>query len=809
MRLRGEHAIVRLIFICFIVSLFTACTSEKKFLFVINRVSVKKPPVDTPFVFDNNVEIVGIDDRDEKKRLTNELGNYWDDSLSAQKVQKFGAFYTLKNPPIFDTNNIARTETFMRGYLNSQGYYNSSFLKSDYSFDTVKKQVRTSVSLTISPGKSLIIDSLYYDLSDSALNRISKGNRKNSFIKPGQTKFSKQVIATELDREVALFRQRGYFLLTRENLVAEVDTTDLSLLQVTLDPFEQAQKIAIATQKKQENPTAVVAIKKRNFKDSIMSSADSAFFKRYYIGKIYFYPETGRYDQPDSLFNDTASLKKLRVNAYTEFYKQDRPNVRFRTLREHTYQQKGNIYNETNFYRTLNNFNQIGAWERVDYRTFLRNDTVDFHYFLTPAKKETLGFYVEASRNTGDLLTSGTLIGFALNTTYINRNVWHSAIQSNTTFSNGVEFSFQQNNPLLQTFQSSLSHGYTFPRFILPRFTKPKNQYRLDGIRTKLNASAAYVERKDFYRLRSLIANWGYEWKKKNIFYSVRIPNIELYSLDTLERLKEEFQTNPFLRTSFNTGTVISLQGSAIITYPGKSSNISNLVRFAAEESGAILGRIKPLQDKIYQYIKFETEYRKLITQGKSAIAFRAFAGIGYNYGKNERFGKTLPFFKQYIGGGPNSMRAWGIRLIGLGSSVASDTASSFRDRYGDMQLEANAEYRFTVAEFSAVKVGSAIFVDAGNVWNLHANEDAPNSEFDFSRFGKDIGIGVGTGLRFDFSYFLIRVDIGIKLKDPARFENNGWLNINDFTWKNYEYTDKGAPTRNNYAIQLGIGLPF
>ena len=772
---------------------------------------VKRPPAGKPFVFDNKVTIIGNVDKDEKKRLTNELANYWDDSLYAAKVQQFGVRYVLKDPPVFDTANIARSVSFMKSYLNSQGYYNASFLNPDssYTFEKKDDEVRTTINFVINPGKSLIIDSIYYDLGDTALNRFSKINRKYSAVKPGKTRFSKQVIAAELDREVALFRQRGYFLLTRDNLVAEIDTADLSLLQVTLDPFEQAEKIAAATQRRLENPTAVVGIKKRNFKDSVMSAGDSAFFKRYYIGKIYYYPETGRYDQPDSLVTDTASFKRVPVNAYTLFYKQDKPYVRFRTLREHTYQLRGNMYNETNFYRTLNNFNQIGAWERVDYRTYLRNDTVDFHYFLTPAKKETLGFYVEASRNTGDLLTSGTLIGFALNTTYINRNVWHSAIQSNTTFSNGVEFSFLQNNSLLQTFQSSLSHGYTFPRFILPRFTKPKNPYRLDNIRTRLNTSASYVERKDFYRLRSLIANWGYEWKKKNIFYSVKIPNVELYSLDTLPNLRDEFETNPFLRTSFNTGTVISLQGSALLSYPGKNNNVSNLVRLAAEESGAILGRIKGLQDKIYQYIKFEAEYRKLISQRKSAIALRAFAGIGYNYGKNERFGKTLPFFKQFVGGGPNSMRAWGLRLIGLGSSLSSDTAATFRDRYGDMQLEANAEYRFTLAEFSEVKVGSALFVDAGNVWNLHPNENSPNSNFDFDRFGKDIAIGVGTGLRFDFNYFLIRVDMGIKLKDPVRSANNGWLSIKDFTWKNYEYTDKGAPTRNNYAIQLGIGLPF
>ncbi len=95
--------------------------------------------------------------------------------------------------------------------------------------------------------------------------------------------------------------------------------------------------------------------------------------------------------------------------------------------------------------------------------------------------------------------------------------------------------------------------------------------------------------------------------------------------------------------------------------------------------------------------------------------------------------------------------------------------------------------------------------------------ETVPNSEFSFNRLGRDIAIGVGTGVRFDFNYFLIRVDFGIKLKDPARYiENNGWLKFSDFTWRNYLYRQKNPlsgeyfpASRNNYAIQLGIGLPF
>lgn len=767
---------------------------------------VKNPPAGKPFIYDNQINITGNLNKDEKKRLTTDLTNYWDDSLYARKVQQFGVRYVLRNPPVFDSINLIRSQTFMTGYLNSQGYYKSKFnsLDSAYRFDTVKDQIRTTITFNIDPGKSIIIDSFYYALKDSLLNRFSNANKKKSFIKPGKTAFSKQVIAIELDREVALFRQQGYFLLTRENLIAEIDTADVSLIAFTTDLYEQAQKIAAAAERRLQNPTCIVAIKKRENPDSTLIAGDSIIFRQYYIGNIYYYPETGRFSQPDSLMRDTGLLKKKGGGLYTSYSYNDKPMFRFRVMREHTYQRRGLLYNEDNFYRTLNNFNQIPAWERIDYRTVVRNDTVDFHYFLTPAKKETLGFYLEASRNTGDLLNTGTLIGFALNTSYVNRNVWHSAIVSSTGFSNGVEFSFDKNASLLQTFQSSLNHGYTFQRLLLP--WKIKHPFRVDGGKTRLNASASYIDRKDFYRIRSLITNWGYEWKKKNKIWSVRFPNIELYSLDTLQLLDSAFQVNPFLRTSFNTGSVFSFQINVLINYHGQTSRVSNLARFGLEVSGT---PIKALRDNIYQYGKVEAEFRKLISYRKSSIALRAFGGIGYNYGKNDKFGKTLPFFKQFVGGGPNSMRAWGLRLIGLGSSITSDTAQLFRDRYGDMQLEANAEYRFTIAQFSAVKIGSALFTDIGNVWNLHANPASPNSEFNFNRFGKDIAIGVGTGLRFDFGYFMIRVDMGLKLKDPAKFENHGWLSIKDFTWRNYEYTNNGAPPRNNYAIQLGIGMPF
>lgn len=819
MAFKARHVIIRLAVFFLSTYALSSCTTtrngQKKFLFAFNRVSIKNYPEGKPFVYNNNIKVTGTLPSDEKKRLTNDLAGYWDDSMHAQRLQKFGVFFTIKNPPVFDTANLTRTKIFMTGYLNSQGYYTPVFNGNDSSFfiDTVikhdKPQYRTTVTVTVSPGKQTIIDSLAYSLDDSILNRISENNVKASVIKPGKTPFSKQVIASELDRLVNLYRQRGYFLITRDNLIAEIDTSLISPELMTLDPFEQARLIAEAAQKAKTNPTCDVVIQKRPATDSTTRS-DSIYFTRFYIGNIYYFPETRLNDIPDSLLRDTASFRAYRENTFTMYYQ--RKLFKFGVLRQHTFQGYGHLYNEDNFFKTLNNLNQIGAWDRIDYRTSIRKDSVDFYYFLTPAKKQTVSLNLEASHSTGDFLSTSNLLGLAFNIGYLNRNILRSAIQSNTILSNGVEFGFNQSGSFLQTLQSSLTQSFSIPHLIL--LDKILNTYRLDATRTNLLLNASYYDRKDFYRLRSFTGNTGWQWKQKNLVWQFKFPNVEIYSLDTLHGLDSAFKTNPFLRTSFNTGAVVGGQGNLVFTYPGRSNNISNYARFAGELS-YLPG--KSFQDRVYRFIKFEAEYRKLINLPKSAWAFRGFAGVGYNFGHSPHFGNTLPFFKQFVAGGPNSMRAWGLRLLGLGSSVVSDTAALFRDRYGDMQLETNAEFRFNVAQFSSVKIGSALFVDMGNIWNIHKNDSVPNSEFSLKRLGQDWAIGIGTGLRFDFSYFLIRVDFGIKLKDPARYTvNNGWLNLSDFTWKNYIYSKKDhdtgvyiPATRNNYAIQLGIGLPF
>ena len=818
--------------------LATSCT-EEKFLFVINRNIVKNYPTDTPFVYSTNINIKSDHiSKNQQSNLLRSLPGYFDDSARVQKAQRFGIFYRIKNPPVFDTSHISHSITFMNAYLASIGYYHTSFTDSFY-IDTFKNQRRTNIVFTLDPGKVTVIDSIEYKLGDSILQRIATRENllKNSLIKPGKSPFSKPLLGSELDRLVDLYKNRGYMLISRDNLIAEADTINPAVLQVTADPFEQIRTIESASERSRINPTAKIIIKMRDIGSDSTDLVDSLQIKQYRIGNIYFHPETDYTQVPDSLIEKKDLPVLYHKNEFTVYG--SKHLFAFQPLRQHTFMRRGNLYNDRLYAKTINNLSSIGAWQNVDSRyrikaanllqadslykdTFaVRVDTVDFHYFLVPAVKQNITVGLEASRNTGDLFTSGNLFGLAVNTTYLNRNVWHRAIQSSTTFRNGIELSLNKSNPLLQTFQSSLSHSYSFPNFILPRFLNDwlvKKRERLDGVKTILGASATYSERTDFFRIRQLVANWGYEWKLRNKIWSVKIPNVELYSLDTLPKLKDLLAENPFLRNAFTTGSIVSIIGTFNTSFNSKNHpKQNNFFRAAVEEAGGLSGNIHPWDNNIYRYLKGEAEYRKLFTFPTTSLVARVLAGFGFNYGK---VGETLPFYKQFFGGGPNSMRAWSLRQLGLGSSLRSDTAGTnavaFRDRYGDMQLEANLEYRYTIAQFSSLKLAGAFFTDIGNVWNIKKDVSNPGSEFNFNRLGKDIAIGAGTGIRMDFTYFLIRIDGGLKLKDPARVANNGWLDFKNFTWRNHEYERKNpatgkiiSPNRNNFAVQLGIGLPF
>ncbi len=786
----------RFLFLIEIISLLQliSCSEER-------RTSVKDYPSNTAFIYSNKVVVNGASSKDEKKRLVMDLDNYWDDSLKARKEQRVLFWYRIKNPPSFDTANVTRSRNFMTAYLNSQGYYYSN-IKDSIRFDTLDNQIRVHALMYVTPGKNITIDSIDYQLDDSSLQALTFQKMKSTLLKKGDN-YSKQIMNDELDRLIKIYRDKGYYKFTKEDIYAEVDSSDISLMNITLSPYKQAQLIAATARKRLENPQWDISIKKR-------PTYDSSKLIQYSIGNIYFYPETKLSDISDSLQFDKSFSEEQIGNVWMR-YKQGK--FKYSPLKEHTFFAHGEIYNESLYFKSMNTLGQVGAWQQVDGKIVPRDkDTLDFYFFLTPTLKQNFTVDLEGSRNTGDI-GAGNLFGISTNLSYRNRNVWKQAIQSVTNFRTGVELNLNlgssnsASNQLAQTFNISAGQTFAFPRLIQP-FNRWKGLRTLDTKRTLLSINASYVDRKNYYKLHSIVGSWGYEWKKAENTWLFKPINVELYSLDTLPGLDTLFMKNPFLRNSFNTGNIFSQSLSFVRTFNTPNGK-NHYLRLGVEETGLLFGAIQQLKDNIYRYIKLEAEYKQTKKYQKSILAYRAFAGFGYNYGTYPgNKSPSLPFFKQFSLGGPYSMRAWGLRQLGLGSSTTYDSisTSSFRDRYGDMALEGNIEYRFNIATIAGVKIGSALYSDIGNIWNVKKIPNDPSSVFSLSNLGKDLAIGMGTGVRIDFTYFMIRLDFAYKVKDPVRMGNNGWMSINKFNWTDVRPNGLQVP---NFALQLGIGLPF
>jgi hypothetical protein len=777
-----------------VISLLVSCSEQR-------RTTVVNYPLNKAFVYNNKIDIAGTGSKDEKKQLTTELDNYWDDSIRIRSIQKFGFFYKMKQPAVFEPINLQRSISFMNAYLQTRGFYRASFTDS-IRVDTVGDQMQTHIVLNITPGSKTLVNKVGYALGDSSLQALTHQNNKESSLVKGSV-YTKEAISQDLERLTSLYRSNGYYGFNKELLVAEVDTVDTKLLAIVTNPFEQINRIDSIEAKQQSNINWDILIKNKKALDTVQTTP-------FTIRAVHYYPEVSIYESTDTLIGNqflTSNFDKQIIFHHKTGKFNSKP------LLQHNYLYPGTLYNEGLYYKTLNTVGQIGAWQQVDARILkTAKDSLDIHLFLVPAIKQSASIDLEGSRNSADIVTGNTL-GISTNLNYTNRNVWKQAIQSVTSFRTGVELNLigATDNNIVQTFLINAGHTYAIPHIMQP-FKNWKKIKALDNQRTLVSINGSYVDRRDYYQLKSLVTSIGYEWhqQKKNgdNIWLYKPLNLELYGISRLAGLDSLIKNNPFLQASFNEGNIFSQSFSFIRTVNSvKHKNRSHYLRISAEEAGGIFELFPGIKNNVYRYIKTETEYRQLNRYPKSELAYRAFAGFGYNYGSDPVLGKSLPFFKQFIAGGPYSMRAWGLRQLGLGSSVFSDTVNStYRDRFGDMQLETNIEYRFTVADFSSVKIGGAVFADIGNIWNIKKNATEPDAHFTFKNFGRDLAIGLGTGLRFDFSYFLLRFDLAYRVKDPARQQNNGWMSVNNFA---ITETRASGLKVNNLALQFGIGLPF
>ena len=759
--------------------LFFSCTVPRKY------------PHGRPFVFAVNIKVEGNLLPADREDLATKLSNQLDDSIRVQEVSIAGIYNRVMTPPVFDSANLRRSIGFMVALLNASGYY-TPVIKDTIRRDTIRfhrhpdrNEYRVMIDFHVWPGKQTKLDSVGYALSTPALEALALQYRNQSLLQKGRP-YSKQTLSDELDRLVVLFRNHGYYKFAKENLYIERDTVLAGLLDPTLDPFQQVALLD-ELKRRREHPTISVVVRQRPV-------TDSASIIQYSIGHVMIYPDLSVIPEDTVIVNniDTSSLHGFSIISHSDKFK---PSV----LTDNVYLRPGDQYQLRNYVRTYNRFTQMGAWQQTSISldpSEAGDSVLDANIKLYPKKKYTVSTDLEASRNTNDIITTGSLFGTAVNLGLHNHNTFRESAQTSTNLRFGVELG----DDFIESTDFSVSHSIEFPKVIGPHPIKWLYRHRKDSVRTVLNANASYTDRYQFFTVKSINGSFGYEWNKGNKSFLWRPINIEYTQLDKTDSFQRYLDTNPSLNLAFRSGLVI---GQQFVYNSVKKHGIrTNYFTFSAEYSGALLGLIRSLDSgALWRFVRANIDYRHHIDYRRTQLAWHAFAGAGVAYGKKTSGGEeeTLPFYKAFFAGGPNSMRGWQIRELGLGSAHYYDTAQKgILDRFGDIQLEGNIEWRFPLGSVLGVKLLSAVYVDAGNIWDRHPIDTTvaqKGSDFELDRFYKEFAVDAGTGLRLNFDWFIIRFDYAYKLKDPERLE----------------YSDRWFYDMNLFKgqFQLGIGYPF
>ncbi|GAB4092091.1 BamA/TamA family outer membrane protein [Flaviaesturariibacter terrae] len=771
-------------------------------LMLLSACSVKNYPIGRPFVYEANVHVQ--DDslkRDDRNDLETRLRQQLHDSINVRRVSKAFVISQLRNPPVYDSANADKSIGYIDALMHSLGYYRDTAW---YTADTVRKgdQLRTTLDFYVTPGKLTLIDSISIALNDTTLNsprqaaaldslqQITLRNQAASPIRKGAP-FAKPLLSSELDRLVGIYHNNGFLRFSREQMTIVFDTVGIALLRPTFDPLEQARLLE-ALQRRRDNPVADIEYRLRPI-------ADTGVLVRYHIGTITVYPdltlENAKLPSPTTVL-DTSGIY---IRSYQDLFKH-------RVLTSNVYFRRGQLYDQRVIDRTATRFNSLAAWRiaSVDPIPRAGTDSVDMVIRLTPAEKYHFDIGLEGSQNLGGLFVGSNLVG--INANLQNRNFARRAIQA--TYSAGV--ATEINSTVTQTMQVSGAASFVFPRLIFPAnlviFRKfpilpipVRNPYRTSQ-RTSLALATRYIHRIDYLDLLSMNASWGYEGSRNNRIGSVRIPNIEYTSVRRFAILDTLIKNNRSYQFLFNDGLIISSLWNWTGTWA--STRSTHVLRGSLEPAGLLISQInsKFLDENLKRFIKLDLTWQYNRKLGNNRVlATRALFGIGYSmpFSNTDSTRFYLPFYRAYYAGGANSMRGWTLRKLGPGSSIQSFARDVSPERFGDMQLEGNVEYRFQVANVRGVFINSALYSDIGNVWYLRENPAFPNGEFRLSRLWHDIAIDVGTGVRIDFGFLKFRVDYAFKMKDPSPADP---LAQNKLFYK-FDVL-KGT-------VQLGVDYPF
>lgn len=713
----------------------------------------------------------------------------------------------------------------IRSFMRNRGFFDAEI---STSIDTLRNK-RVAVTYIVKPSKAYILDSIRYQTENSIVRSLLNSSKNEQQLTPGD-RVDSRTYDKETARIVSLMRNNGFANFYANSISPlEADSTGnrvnakLKILPPEENKQHQTFRIGRITVFPDSDPLAT------SQSVSIDTTYDELRFI-YELDKMTMKPATlaeNIFFRPGDLFDQSAiSKSNLQLNSLGVF--------RLVSIRQSPSEDDDN---EIDFFISLSLNEQWSIGSDAE-----------------------LSFTDRQARSGGQL----SLIGAQLLGSLSNNNIAGGAEKLNLSADGGLEFNFaeigNQNIQRLNTIEFGAQVGLELPRFtdflgIYKQLNRTKSSVDENGEptmllpnsfynaikergKTNLKLEARYIDLLENYQTTTISALYGFDvFTKPTDRYTINHVGVEYLLFTPDPEFIEILRRTPFLARSLGdqvfTGFLLRNISYAHTSKPSIQKGTWTAL-FDVEQSGLEVFGVNQVRNLItnsqsvftvgqgldyarYGRLALSVAYRKQIAR-KQEFAARISTGTALTYGF-ERRERDVPYVRQFFGGGNASLRGWQARSIGPGSYIKPPDNSGpgfINFQQANFKLEANAEFRSVLTNIWTTRLDGAVFLDAGNVWTWKVDTSRQGSQFRFDElkdddgavinepFYQQIAVNTGIGLRWDIGYVLLRIDMGIKLRNPYKVDNE---NGNGSSYWPKSWKPAGLKRIDNFA--LGLNYPF